>query len=314
MALERPLSIVFAGSPQFAVPTLEALQASAHRLVGVYCQPDRPAGRGLKIRACAVKQCALGHAVSVFQPNSLRGVEAQSTLASLQPDLLVVVAYGLLLPPAVLSIPKHGCLNVHASLLPRWRGAAPIHRAILAGDETSGVSLMRLDTGLDTGPVYLQTRLSIDRETTAGQLHDRLSVVGAKSLIENLNAIVDGQIPALPQPDEGASYAPKIAKEEAAISWQATAHQLERQVRAFNPWPGAETQTGGQRLKIWRAHALVDDSGQPPGSVIAEGRDGIVVACGQGCLQITRLQLAGRRALDAAAFGNAQRLKGTLLG
>ena len=314
MSPERQLSIVFAGSPEFAVPTLEALQASGHRLVGVYCQPDRPAGRGLKIRACAVKQCALRLALTVHQPKSFRNPEARATLASLRPDIMVVVAYGLLLPPAVLSIPKFGCLNIHASLLPRWRGAAPIHRAILAGDQASGISIIQLDAGLDTGPVYLRTRQPIGAEMTAGELHDRLSALGAKALIENLEAIVGGEIAAQAQPDLGANYASKIEKKEAAIDWTASARQLERQVRAFNPWPGAETRTEGRSLKIWSARAMEDDTGQAPGFVVAEGRDGIMAACGQGSLQITRLQLAGRRALDAATFVNAQRLKGTRLG
>jgi len=314
MAPHRSLAIAFAGSPQFAVATLDALNASPHRLVGVYCQPDRPAGRGLKLRACAVKQYASKHDLPVYQPKSLRGAEAQATLASLCPDVLVVVAYGLLLPAEALSIPPHGCINVHASLLPRWRGAAPIQRAVLAGDEASGISIMRLDAGLDTGPVYLQSRQAIDEGMTAGELHDRLSTLGAKALVENLDAIAAGHIQARPQPEQGATYADKVRKDEAAIRWEANADQVERQVLAFNPWPGADTLLGKQRLKVWRAHALADDTAEPPGRVVAEGSQGITVACGQGCLRITRLQLAGRRAMDAAAFVNSQHLEGTRLG
>lgn len=314
MAPERTLTLVFAGSPEFAVPTMEALQASEHTLVGVYCQPDRPAGRGLQIRQCAVKQSALRLGIPVYQPKSLRSPEAQATLASLRPDVMVVVAYGLVLPIPVLEIPRYGCINVHASLLPRWRGAAPIQRAVLAGDAESGISIMQLDAGLDTGPVYRSVSTPIETAMTAGELHDRLSILGAETLSENLDAIVDGHIRACPQPEEGAVYANKITRDEAKICWEDAAVQVERKVRAFNPWPGAESVSGSRKLKIWRARALEHDSGNPPGTIVAESREGIVVACGQGCLRIERLQSAGRRAMDAAAFINASRLKGTRLG
>ncbi len=314
MASERPLAVVFAGSPEFALPTLEALSATAHELVGVYCQPDRPAGRGRKLSACAVASYARRHGLPLHQPASLRNAEAQAGLRGLQPDVVVVVAYGLLLPPPVLSLPRYGCINVHASLLPRWRGAAPIQRAILAGDDESGVSIMRLDAGLDTGPVYLKVPQRIEAGMTAGELHDRLAVLGATALAANLDAIVSGTMLAEPQSDRGATYAAKIEKHEAAIDWSEPAPRIERKVRAFNPWPGAETRVGERVFKIWQAQAADDDCNQTAGLVLDEGREGITVACGEGRLRLTRVQLAGRRALDASEFVNAHRLKGTRLG
>lgn len=307
------LSIVFAGTPEFSVPALEALAASAHRVVAVYTQPDRPAGRGQQLAMSAVKQCALRHSLPVEQPPTLRDPEAVERLAALRPDVMVVVAYGLILPANVLAIPRLGCVNIHASLLPRWRGAAPIHRALLAGDEVTGVTIMQMDAGLDTGPMLIERATPIESTDTSGTLHDRLAQMGADALREALEGISNGTLTPRAQPAEGATYAAKIRKEEARIDWTRTAIEIDRQVRAFNPWPVAETRWNGQQLRIWQATAIDEACNAAPGRIIGGGADGIRVATGAGILNMKRVQLAGRKAVSAAEYLNAQRLDGAVL-
>ncbi|SEO88424.1 methionyl-tRNA formyltransferase [Aquisalimonas asiatica] len=300
--------IAFAGTPDFAVPPLRVLLASGHDVVGVWTQPDRPAGRGRKPRPSPVKAVALDHGIPVHQPQSLRSEHDRAALDAARPDLVVVVAYGLLLPRSVLDLPPAGCVNLHASLLPRWRGAAPIQRALLAGDDETGVCLMRMEAGLDTGPVYACVRTPITADDTGGSLHDRLAELGAGLLHDNLRALLDGSLTPAPQPDEGVTYARKLDKAEARIDWQASASALARQVAAFNPWPVAETDWAGDRLRIWRAAALPAASDALPGTVVAAGRDGIDVACGEGCLRLLELQAPGARPMPVASFMNGRHL------
>ena len=301
------LRLVFAGTPEFAAPCLEACRASGAEVVAVYTQPDRPAGRGRKLTPGPVKQAALAAGLAVEQPESLKSAEAQQALATYRPDLLVVVAYGLILPRKMLAIPRLGCWNVHASLLPRWRGAAPIQRAILAGDSESGVDLMQMEAGLDTGPVLLQRRTSIAREDTGGSLHDRLSRLGAEVLTEGLRRLLAGEmLAATPQPAEGVTYAHKLDKAEARLDFGQSAIELERQVRAFDPWPIAEGEIAGEPLRIWAAQAIELDHDATPGSVMAAGRDGIDLACGRGALRVTALQRAGGKRIGAIDYLNAR--------
>ena len=303
----RPLRLVFAGTPEFSVPCLEACRASGAELVAVYTQPDRPAGRGRQLAPSAVKRAALAAGLAIEQPESLKPAEVQQRLADYRPDLLVVVAYGLILPRKVLAIPRLGCWNVHASLLPRWRGAAPIQRAILAGDAESGVDLMRMEAGLDTGPVLLQRRTPIGRDDTGGSLHDRLAALGAEVLAEGLRRTLAGEaLVATPQPDDGVTYAHKLDKAEARLDFSHPAPELERQVRAFDPWPVAEGEIAGESLRIWAARAIEADHHAAPGSVLAAGRDGIDLACGQGALRVTAVQRAGGRRISAADYLNAR--------
>ena len=308
-----PLDVVFAGTPEFAVPALAALHAAGHRVRAVYTQPDRPAGRGRIIAAGPVKTHALELGLAVEQPATLRSPEALEQLRGYAPQLMVVVAYGLILPQTVLDIPVLGCLNIHGSLLPRWRGAAPIARAIEAGDSQTGVSIMKMDAGLDTGPVLLARATPIDPRETAASLHDRLAHLGADAVLEAIDGWQHGHISPQSQPDTGASYARKIERGEAAIDWTRDAAALDRQVRAFNPRPVAETTWAGQQLRVWEATPLPRMIDSAPGSVIETGTR-LVVAAGQGALQIERLQLAGRRAMSAAEFQHAHSLAGTRLG
>lgn len=301
------LRLVFAGTPEFSVPCLEACRASGAEVVAVYTQPDRPAGRGRKLTPSPVKQAALAAGIAVEQPESLKSAEAQLRLATYRPDLLVVVAYGLILPRKVLAIPRLGCWNVHASLLPRWRGAAPIQRAILAGDTESGVDLMQMEAGLDTGPVLLERRTPISRDDTGGTLHDRLSALGADVLTEGLKRTLAAEIlVATVQPDEGVLYAHKLDKAEAKLDFHRPAPELERQVRAFDPWPVAEGVIAGESLRIWAAQAIELDHHAAPASVLAAGRDGIDLACGHGALRITALQRAGGKRISAVDYLNAR--------
>ncbi|CRD57666.1 methionyl-tRNA formyltransferase [Stenotrophomonas maltophilia] len=301
------MRIVFAGTPEFAVSSLRAA-ARHHEVVAVYTQPDRPAGRGRGLAPSPVKLEAVARGIPVCQPESLKDAAAQQQLRDLQPDLMVVVAYGLILPKAVLAIPTHGCWNVHASLLPRWRGAAPIQRAIQAGDAKTGVCLMQMEAGLDTGPVLLHQELPIAATDTGGQLHDKLAELGAQVLSDGLGLLRAGIKPiARPQPEQGVTYAHKLDKAEARLDWAQDADALARTVRAFNPWPIAEATLDGERVRIHGAVALEADHGQAPGTVLAAGRDGIDIACGQGALRLRVLQREGGKAITAADYLNARR-------
>jgi methionyl-tRNA formyltransferase len=309
------LRIGFAGTPQFALPALRALLASKHRVVGVLTQPDRPAGRGRELRASPVKLLALEARLPVAQPATLKTAEGRAALAEWRPELLVVVAYGLILPSVVLELPKFGCLNIHGSLLPRWRGAAPIQRAILAGDTETGVTIMQMDAGLDTGPMLLERRHPIGIHDTAGDVHDALSELGAAALIEAIDGMVSRRLIPRPQPVEGVSYAAKIEKSEAPLDWTASAADLDRRIRAFNPWPMCETAFAGETLRILRA-AVVSGSGEHavPGTLLGLADDGLRVACGRGVLAVRELQRAGKRPVSARDFANAIRLDGIRFG
>ncbi|MGB3393537.1 MAG: methionyl-tRNA formyltransferase [Stenotrophomonas sp.] len=301
------MKIVFAGTPEFAVASLGAA-ARQHEVVAVYTQPDRPAGRGRGLMPSPVKLDAIARGIPVLQPETLKTPEAQQQLRELQPDLMVVVAYGLILPRAVLEIPTHGCWNVHASLLPRWRGAAPIQRAIEAGDAETGVCLMQMEAGLDTGPVLLSQRTPIADTDTGGLLHDRLAQMGAQVLSDGLGLLRAGLKPvAQPQPAEGVTYAHKLDKAEARLDWQQDAAALARKVRAFNPWPVAEAMLAGERVRIHGAVAIHDHRGKAPGTVIDASREGIDIACGQGALRLRVVQREGGKAITAADYLNARR-------
>jgi methionyl-tRNA formyltransferase len=307
------MSLVFAGTPEFAVPPLQRLLDSGYPVRAVYTQPDRPAGRGRVPTPSPVKQLALAHGIAVEQPSSFREPETLQRLRKLQPDLLIVVAYGLLLPQAVLDIPRLGCVNIHASLLPRWRGAAPIQRAILAGDATTGVSLMRIEPKLDAGPVLREAACPILPGETAGELHDRLSLLGAELLLECLPDLLENRLPALIQDETRVTYAEKLSKAEAPIDWNRPAAQIERQVRAFNPWPVAETLFRGETLRLWRAEALPDAADAPPGTVRVRDKHA-EVATGGGWLRLLEMQLPGGRRIAAGDFLNAHPLAGVRLG
>ena len=300
--------VIFAGTPQFAVPCLDATLASGVEVVAVYTQPDRPAGRGRKLAASPVKERALAANVPVQQPKSLRHASAQQALRELAPDLVVVVAYGLILPPAVLAIPRHGCWNVHASMLPRWRGAAPIQRAILAGDPMSGVCLMQMDEGLDTGPVLLSLPVPIARDETAGSLHDKLATAGARVLADGLEQLRANRVPvAQRQPEDGITYATKLEKAEAVLDLALSARELERRVRAFHPWPVAELVLAGERLRVHEARALDAHHDAAPGTLLAASRDGLDLATGHGVLRLVRVQRDGGRPIGVADYLNARR-------
>lgn len=314
----RPLRVIFAGTPAFALPALQVLLDSAHPVCAVYTQPDRPAGRGRSLQASPVKQLALGHHIAVLQPPSLKEPSAQQALRDLRADLMVVVAYGLLLPAAVLSAPRLGCVNIHASLLPRWRGAAPIQRAILAGDAQTGITLMQMDEGLDTGAILAQRACPILTTDSAATLHDRLATLGAELLIETLGPLQEGAITPRPQGETEACYAAKLSKQEAVLDWRDGAVALARKVRAFNPSPVAQTTLHclgrePRTLRIWFAQPLNEMGDAEPGSILRAGRDGVDVATGRGVLRLLEMQLPGGRAITAADFVNAQHLEGCRL-
>ena len=287
--------IVFMGTPGFAVPALGALIAAGHEIVCVYTRPPRPAGRGQRERRSAVHETADRHGLAVRHPARLTDSGA---LAALSPDIAVVAAYGLILPAAVLEAPRLGCINIHASLLPRWRGAAPIQRAILAGDTETGVTIMQMDEGLDTGAILAQRRVPIGGDDDAGALHDALAALGAELVVETLAALAEGRHRARPQPSEGVTYAAKIDRGETRIDWRRSARDIHRQVRALSPSPGAWFETAGIRVRVLAARA-VPEGAQPPGTVLD---DGAAIACGSGALRLERLQRAGRGAMDASAF------------
>jgi methionyl-tRNA formyltransferase len=340
------LRIGFAGTPDFSVPALEALLRAGHSVVGVLTQPDRPKGRGRQIASSPVKTAAIAHGIAVSQPLTLKDESGRADLAAWRPDVLVVVAYGLILPPAVLAIPRLGCLNIHASLLPRWRGAAPIQRAILAGDALTGVTIMLMDAGLDTGPMLLKKEARIGAEETGGSLHDRLAALGGSAVLEALDGYAAGTLRPVPQPAEGVTYAAKIEKVEALIDWKRSALETERQVRGFNPWPVAETRLDGEQLRVFEARAE-DEGGMPPregasspargdggtssgedagaaddtcsiaddaGTIVAVREDALVVQCGRGRLALRQLQRPGRRVVAAADFARGVQLTGRRLG
>ncbi|HKZ72696.1 MAG TPA: methionyl-tRNA formyltransferase [Steroidobacteraceae bacterium] len=311
------MRVAFAGTPEFALPALHALAQSPHQLVGVLTQPDRPRGRGQRVGSSPVKAAAERLGAPIAQPATLRTDAGLAELASWQPDVLVVVAYGLILPAAALALPRSGCVNIHASLLPRWRGAAPIQRAILAGDGESGVTIMLMDAGLDTGPMLLQKRIPLRADETAGTLHDTLAALGAEALIETLARWPAGDLSPRPQPPEGATYAAKIDKSEAMIDWRTDAAAIERQVRAFNPSPVAETRLDGEQLRIFGARARpggLSTADAPPGLVLAAESGGIVVGCGRGRLLVTQVQRPGRRPVPARELASSLPLVGRTLG
>jgi methionyl-tRNA formyltransferase len=314
------LRVVFAGTPAFAVPALRALRA-AHQVVGVLTQPDRPAGRGRALTASPVKQAALALGLPVAQPARLKG-DAATSMAALEllsewrADVMVVVAYGLILPRALLELPRLGCLNIHGSLLPRWRGAAPIQRAILAGDAETGVSIMQMDEGLDTGAVLCEARIPIDAECTAAMLHDQLAALGAEQLLLALEGLAQGRLLARPQPVAGVTYAAKLSKSEARIDWSGDAVAIDRQVRAFNPWPTAESSLAGEPVKLWRSRVHAGQSAPPgvaPGTILGLAGDALEIACGRGVLQVMELQRAGRKAVAARDFFHALPASGPVM-
>lgn len=303
--------IIFAGTPEFSVAPLQALLDSEHQVVGVYTQPDRPAGRGRKLTPSPVKQLALSHNLPVFQPDSLKPAETQAELAALNPDIMVVVAYGLILPQVILDTPKLGCLNIHASLLPRWRGAAPIQRAIEMGDSATGITIMQMDAGLDTGAMLYKTAIDIQPTDTAQSLHDRLSPLGAHALLETLSRL--NQLKPEAQSDHQACYAAKLTKAEALIDWSQSAAQIVRRIHAFNPWPMAFTHFDGQPLRILKAEALEGPRHQNPGEMILLEKLGVDVMAGEGLVRITQLQPAGKKPMSAYDFCQSRDVIGKTL-
>lgn len=309
----KNIRTVFMGTPDFALATFEGLIEAGLDVVGVYTQPDRPKGRGKKMAAPPVKELAMKHGIPVFQPRRLRDEQAVAELAELKPDLIVVVAYGQILPQSVLDLPQYGCINVHASLLPRHRGAAPINKAIIDGDETTGVTTMMMDIGLDTGDMLVKRSLPISSSETAGQLHDRLALLGREAMAETLARLCAGTLDAEVQDDSLSTYAPMMKKEDGCIDWSQNALTIHNLVRGLDPWPAAYTTLDGKTLKIADT-AVCDEQGQP-GTILRADGDGVVVACGQGALMINGLQLPGKKRLSAADFVRGRSLTiGTLLG
>ncbi|MBQ4864093.1 methionyl-tRNA formyltransferase [Pseudoalteromonas sp. MMG013] len=302
--MTSPLRIVFAGTPDFAARHLNALINSQHNVVGVYSMPDRPAGRGKKLKASEVKLLAMEHDLPIFQPETFKSIEAQAELAALNADVMIVVAYGLLLPKAVLDTPKLGCLNVHGSILPRWRGAAPIQRALWAGDSETGVTIMQMDEGLDTGDMLYIATCPITAQDTSASLYDKLAELGPSALLETLNLLISDTATPIKQNDDLANYAKKLSKDEANIDWTIPAVQIERNIRAFNPWPVCFTVMQEQAVKIWQATVL-DEQGDA-GTILRSDKHGVVIACGEQALAITQLQPQGKKPMSAQDFLNGR--------
>lgn len=302
------LKIIYAGTPEFAVPALDALIRSSHQLVAVYTQPDRPAGRGRKLKFSPVKECALLHGIDVIQPQTFKNQVDVERFQSYCADLMVVAAYGILLPPVILQAPRLGCINIHGSLLPRWRGAAPVQRAILAGDKQTGITLMQMDAGLDTGAMLAKASVHIDENITAGELHDALKLLGSDLLMNNLEAIEKSAINAQPQDDTSACYAAKLTKQEALIDWNKPAELIHREIRAFNPSPVSHTELQGKNVKIWSAGLTGQSSTEPAGCVISHDKQGIQVSCGEGVLSIKEIQFAGKKRGTAEQLLNSRKL------
>lgn len=297
--------IIFAGTPEFAVPALQAIWHSQHQLVAVYTQPDRPSGRGRTLTMTPVKKWALNHDLPIFTPPSLKNENALQQLQRLQADVMVVAAYGLLLPPPILETPHYGCINIHASLLPRWRGASPIQSALLAGDSETGITIMQMDQGLDSGDMLLAESLTITANETAAKLHDRLATLGAKLVVKALDDLTTLQANAKPQNPALVTYAPKIKKTDAAIDWHQSAAQIARQIQAFNPWPVAYSDLEGTRVRIWQAYAVDGTCNSNAGTIVEVNPKGVLVASKEGCLCIQELQLPGGKRITANEFSNA---------
>ena len=319
------MKIIFAGTPEFAAVALQALHQAGFDIPLVLTQPDRPAGRGMQLQASPVKQFAQAHGIPVAQPLSLRldgkypevAQQAHDLLRATPHDVMVVAAYGLILPPSVLELPPHGCLNIHASLLPRWRGAAPIHRAIEAGDAEMGVTIMQMEQGLDPGPMLLMESMPIAPDDTTGSLHDKLAAMGARMIVDALHQLEQGALQATPQPQQGVTYAAKITKEEAALDFTLSARQLDCKIRAFNPFPGASAQFNGVTVKLWRAEVLPAGvaADATPGQILAANpQDGVIVACGSGALRIGELQKPGGKRLPATEFLKSFAMEGGRFG
>ncbi|MBA4502930.1 methionyl-tRNA formyltransferase [Marinobacterium marinum] len=304
---DTPLRIIFAGTPEFAAESLAAVLNTQHEVVAVYTRPDQPAGRGRKLRPSPVKALALEHGLPVYQPRSLKEAEQQAILAELKADLMIVVAYGLLLPQVVLDTPRLGCINVHASLLPRWRGAAPIHRSLLAGDTTTGITIMQMDAGLDTGDMLSKAECNIQTDDTSGLLHDRLAVLGAELLVDTLAPLAAGTLTPEPQDNALATYAHKLEKQEGQIDWSLPAKEVARRVRGFNPWPVCFTRLGDDNLRIWAAEPDTTAAEAEAGTIIAANGEGILVACGQGSVRLTQLQLPGGKTQPVKTLMNAHK-------
>ena len=300
-------NIVFAGTPAFGLPCLDALSHSRHRIKAIYTQPDRPAGRGRKLQASAVKEWALLHDLPIYQPENFKNTDSIAELAALKPDLIIVIAYGLILPKAVLEIPRFGCINVHASLLPRWRGASPIQHAILHGDTETGVTIMQMDVGMDTGDMLQKATCSITTTDTANGLHDKLAKISAQPLLDTLDALENNTLKPEIQNNELVTYAGKIHKEDACINWQQTAAEIDQKIRAFNPWPIAYTILGEEVLRIHKAQVVAKEYTQAPGTVVSLDKKGMLIATGKDGLLIEKIQLPGAKIISIADWLNSSK-------
>ncbi|MCP4186171.1 MAG: methionyl-tRNA formyltransferase [Gammaproteobacteria bacterium] len=308
------LKIIYAGTPDFAVQALETLLQSEHQVIAVYTQPDRPAGRGRKLQPSPVKVCAQAHDIPLYQPLSFKENGAIQQLIDLKADLMVVAAYGLILPETILQAPRLGCINIHASLLPRWRGAAPIQRAILAGDAETGITIMQMDKGLDTGDMLAKQTVPIQPNWNAGELHDELKVIGGELLMSALTSLEGGKLKPEGQDNDSATYAEKLSKSEAAIDWHKSATEIDREIRAFSPRPVSYTKLDGQTLRIWRANTFIEQSSESAGRVIRHDKQGIYVKCCESVIQITELQFPGKNKTTSAQLLNARNLQGQQFG